>query len=233
MLIIWDSGNVGFPGGSEVKASACNVGDLGSIPGSGRFSGEGHGNPLQYSCLDNPMDRGAWCPWGGSQRVGHDWVTSLSLSSTWQSKFPQSRNFSKCFLKRELWVAEKDIKTYCILESDFFKSLAHEPMFIFKAVQLSSGIMCEGVCIYVCVCVCGVCACVCYEIYVWTVSIIYSFVKESINMGLLFFAHLKILSGNSIWDLKWNGRKKRWLKGLSNHQSFYSFWNGPCSGLLI
>ena len=50
-----------FPGGSEVKASACNVGDLSSIPGSGRSLGEGNGNPLQYSCLENPLDRGAWC----------------------------------------------------------------------------------------------------------------------------------------------------------------------------
>ena len=50
----------GFPGGSEVKASVCNVGDRGSIPGSGRSPGEGNGNPLQYSCLENPMDRGAW-----------------------------------------------------------------------------------------------------------------------------------------------------------------------------
>ena len=63
----------GFPGGSEVKASACNEGDLGSIPGSGRSPGEGNGNPVQYSCLENLMDRGAW--WAtvhGSQRVGHD-----------------------------------------------------------------------------------------------------------------------------------------------------------------
>ena len=50
----------GFPGGSEVKASACNAGDLGSIPGSGRSPGEGNGNPLQYSCLENPMDGGTW-----------------------------------------------------------------------------------------------------------------------------------------------------------------------------
>ena len=50
----------GFPGGSEVKASACNVGDPGSIPGLGRSPGEGNGNPLQYSCLENPMDGGAW-----------------------------------------------------------------------------------------------------------------------------------------------------------------------------
>ena len=47
-------------GGSDGKASACNAGDLGSIPGSGRSPGEGNGNPLQYSCLENFMDRGAW-----------------------------------------------------------------------------------------------------------------------------------------------------------------------------
>ena len=51
---------LGFPGGSEVKASASSLGDMGSIPGSGRSPGEGNGNPLQYSCLKNPMDRGAW-----------------------------------------------------------------------------------------------------------------------------------------------------------------------------
>ena len=45
-----------FPGGSEVKASASNAGDLGSIPGSGRSPGEGNGKPHQYSCLENPMD---------------------------------------------------------------------------------------------------------------------------------------------------------------------------------
>ena len=49
-----------FPGGSGDKASAYNAGDLGSIPGSGRSSREGDGNPLQYSCLENPMDGGAW-----------------------------------------------------------------------------------------------------------------------------------------------------------------------------
>ena len=48
------------PGGSEGKASVCNAVDLGSIPGSGRSPGEENGNPLQYSCLENPMDVGAW-----------------------------------------------------------------------------------------------------------------------------------------------------------------------------
>ena len=51
---------MGFPGGSEVKASACKAGDPGSFPGSGRSPGEGNGNPLQYSCLKNSMDVGAW-----------------------------------------------------------------------------------------------------------------------------------------------------------------------------
>ena len=50
----------GFPGSSDGKESACNAGDLGSIPGSGRSPGEGNANPLQYSCLENPTDRAAW-----------------------------------------------------------------------------------------------------------------------------------------------------------------------------
>ena len=49
-----------FPGSSDGQASAHNMGDLGSIPGSGRSPGEGNGNPLQCSCLENPMDRGVW-----------------------------------------------------------------------------------------------------------------------------------------------------------------------------
>ena len=50
----------GFPSGSDGKVSACNAGDPGSFPGSGRSPGEGNGNPLQHSCLENPMDGGAW-----------------------------------------------------------------------------------------------------------------------------------------------------------------------------
>ena len=52
--------DISFRGGSDGKESACSVGDLGSIPGSGKSPGEGNGNPLPYSCLENPMDRGAW-----------------------------------------------------------------------------------------------------------------------------------------------------------------------------
>ena len=55
---LWD-----FPGGSNGKESACNAGDVSSIPGSGRSPGEGNGYPLQYSCLENSIDRG-YSPWG-------------------------------------------------------------------------------------------------------------------------------------------------------------------------
>ena len=57
----------GFPGGLDGKESACNAGDWGSIPGSGRSPGGGNGNPLQPSCLENPTDRAAW--WATVRRV--------------------------------------------------------------------------------------------------------------------------------------------------------------------
>ena len=69
---------MGFPDGSDDKESACNARDEGLIPGSGRSRGEGNGNLLQYSCLGNPMSRGAWwathSPWG-HKRVRHDLTT--------------------------------------------------------------------------------------------------------------------------------------------------------------
>ena len=70
--------HLGFPSGSEGKESVCNAGDLGSISGSGRSPGEGNGYPLQYSCLENPMDRGAWQVQSvGSQRVRHSRATNF------------------------------------------------------------------------------------------------------------------------------------------------------------
>ena len=67
-------------GGSDGKESAYNVGDPGSVPGLGRFPGEGIGNPLQYSCLENPMDRGTW--WATVRGVTKSWtrVSDLTLS---------------------------------------------------------------------------------------------------------------------------------------------------------
>ena len=83
-----------FPGGSDGKESTCTAGYPGSIPGSGRFPGEGNSHPLQYSCLENPMDRGA----GGLQSMGHkesDTVERLTLS-------PQNRNIILFWLEWEL-----------------------------------------------------------------------------------------------------------------------------------
>ena len=57
---MWNIHQLGFPGDSDSKESACNAGDLASIPGLGRSSGEGNGNPFQYSCLEKSMNRGAW-----------------------------------------------------------------------------------------------------------------------------------------------------------------------------
>ena len=62
----------GFPGISDGKESVCNTGDLSLIPRSERSPGEGHGNPCQYSCLENPMDRGAW--WATVPRVAKSWT---------------------------------------------------------------------------------------------------------------------------------------------------------------
>ena len=72
-----------FPDGTGSQESACNAGDSGSIPGSGRSPGEGNGYPLQYCCLENPMDKGAW--WASDPGVTKsdmtEWLT-LSLSCT-------------------------------------------------------------------------------------------------------------------------------------------------------
>ena len=62
----------GFSDDSDGKEPACNAGDLGSIPGLGRSPGEGNGNPLQCSCLENPIDRGAW--WATVHEVTKSWT---------------------------------------------------------------------------------------------------------------------------------------------------------------
>ena len=84
---------LGAPGGSEVKVSAWNVGDPGSIPGLGRSPGEGNGNPLQYACLENPM---------GLQRIGHDWATSLTHSKLLQTVTAAMKLKDICSLEENL-----------------------------------------------------------------------------------------------------------------------------------
>ena len=70
---------MGFPGGSVVKNSPASAGDTGSIPGTGRSPGEGNGNPLQYSCLENPVDGGAW--WATVHGVAKSWTRLSDLTN--------------------------------------------------------------------------------------------------------------------------------------------------------
>ena len=82
-------GTQGVSGGASGKESTCKTGDMGPIPGSGRSSGGGHGNPLQYSCLENPMDRGAWWATVHGVTKSQEWSNwacmqaSTHLSSFW------------------------------------------------------------------------------------------------------------------------------------------------------
>ena len=70
---------MGFPSGSDGKASVCNAGDPGSIPGLGRSPGKGNGSPLQYSCLENPMDGGAW--WATVHGITKSWTRLSDFTS--------------------------------------------------------------------------------------------------------------------------------------------------------
>ena len=83
-----------FPGSKVVKNLPANAGDardMGSIPGSGRSPGVGNGNPLQFSCLENSMDRGAWLQSMGSQRVRHSWLTNYHTTLTYLDFICKSR----------------------------------------------------------------------------------------------------------------------------------------------
>ena len=95
----------GSPGGSDSKESACSTGDQGSIPGLGRFPGEGNSNPLQYSCLENPM---GWGPWQAT-------IHGVTKSQTWLSEFSHSWTFlikwyqNFCYYGEESWQKELEL----------------------------------------------------------------------------------------------------------------------------
>ena len=85
----WSIIALGFPGGSDGKKSACNVGNPGLIPGLGRSPGEGNGNPLQYSCLEDPMDRGAW------------WATVHGVTKSWTQQSGWAHTDKYCICKMQ------------------------------------------------------------------------------------------------------------------------------------
>ena len=80
----WAAISFGFPGGSDSKASACSAGDPASIPGVGRSSAEGNGNPLQYSCLENFMDRGAWSATAHGVAKSRTRLSNFTFSNAWK-----------------------------------------------------------------------------------------------------------------------------------------------------
>ena len=109
---------MGFPGGSDGKESACSVRDLSLIPGLGRSPGEGNGNPLQYSCLENPMDRGAW------------WATVCRVpkSQSWLSDF----TFAFPFIEKNSWnklttfrILDLEVKFRCVILVVAFGFIVH------------------------------------------------------------------------------------------------------------
>ena len=96
--LYWSKVKMGFPGGSDSKESACNAGDLGLIPESGRSSGERTGYPFQYSCLEHSMDRGVWCT--TVHRIPKSWtLLRLTLSL---SRWKRLSNGGKILLKVSL-----------------------------------------------------------------------------------------------------------------------------------
>ena len=101
--MIWQSC---FPGASEVKAPASNAGDPGLIPGSGRSPGEGNGNPLQYSCLENPMDREAW------QATVHRVTKSRTRLSDFTFTFTLAILLLCVCNRIQSRISERDVHTY-------------------------------------------------------------------------------------------------------------------------
>ena len=92
---------MGFPGGSDGKESACNVGDLGSVPGLGRSPGEGHGNPVQYSCLENPHGQRnlvGYSPWGHKESDTTEQLSTAQHSNLGSTVFTLLENLTHAYV---------------------------------------------------------------------------------------------------------------------------------------
>ena len=117
-----------------VKNLLANAGDAASIPGSGRSPGEGDGNPLQYSCLENPMDRGAW------------WATVPGIAKTWKDLTMHAHTlFNTLQSDLILVLLLEELSAHYFPEYSFFS-----PIFLESYVHSISVCVCVCVCVYVC-----------------------------------------------------------------------------------
>ena len=107
-----------FPGGSDGKVSVYNAGDLGSIPGLGRSPGEGNGNPLQYYCLENPMDREAW------QATGHEVTKSWTRLSDLTFTFTHTLEELKLFFSTNFDSYMEQLKVSFEIHGSFIATTA-------------------------------------------------------------------------------------------------------------
>ena len=132
------------PGGSEVKASACNAGELGLIPGWERSPGEGNGNPLQYSCLENPMDRGAW--WASVHGVAKSWTRLSDFTFTFII-YMRSIYFVECISTSFLFIAKK----YSIEWIYLIYSSIRYSAFIFVPFIISTFLLMNNAAMNICI----------------------------------------------------------------------------------
>ena len=107
----------GFPGGSVVRNLPVNAGDMGSIPGLGRCPGEGNDYPLHYSCLKNPMDRGASRATVDGVTKRHDWATKKQQQNIFSLTLLRGKTILPKSVRSGLWSAESrpDVRSHCTL----------------------------------------------------------------------------------------------------------------------
>ena len=117
----------GFPGGSMVKNLPANSGDSSSSPGSGRSPGEGNGNPFQYSCLENPMDRGTWqaSPWGCKESNIREYTFRLYMRYICIS----NKNPKQMFLERQIQ-GHENIWDISLIQKSFHVEYSRFSLFV-------------------------------------------------------------------------------------------------------
>ena len=150
----WVQVQEGFPDGSGGKKSACNAGDLGSVSGLGRFPGEGNGKALQYSCLGNPMDRGAW--WATVHGVAKCWTWVTHFTFRFRKKeccdglvMSATGVQSPCTCQKHVWESLGSHVNVCSWRRTAYMwvlpTLAYDgPAVLFSSQALGSPVPCSS-----------------------------------------------------------------------------------------